>query len=208
MTDRILGAIEDRFQNRLFSSDGESQLMDAPRVPVIVTHTAEDSFVTQSQGSIVWKDRNLRTGRGIAAEEKRHGADLMGVLDLDLSGYRSKKGFLAQAKRAEPGQQFSKPDWNRLHLQCETMLFRTPASFVWVYSKSKGMRIFSANSVLGLNSKDIFDFYSRSVSSFFENHIECFLGDYRLNSTDVQTLDTLAEFPVERIFELTARQSE
>ena len=67
---------------------------------------------------------------------------------------------------------------------------------------------FSANSVLGLNSKDIFDLYSRSVSSFFENHIECFFGDHRLNSTGVQTLDALAELPVERILELTARQPE
>ena len=50
LTDRILGAIEDRFQNRSYSANGEDRLMDAPRVPVIVSHAAEDSIVTQPQG--------------------------------------------------------------------------------------------------------------------------------------------------------------
>ena len=185
MTDRILGAIEER-----------------------IFHVTEDSIVNQPLGSIVWKARTLRTGRGVAAEEKQHGADLMGILDLDLPDYCATKGFLAQAKRAEPSQQFSKPDWNHLRSQCEMMLLRTPDSFVWVYSKSRGIRIFSANSVLGLESRYIFDLYSRSVSSFFENHIECFIGDRRLNSTNVETLDALAELSVERILELSARPSE
>ena len=85
---------------------------------------------------------------------------------------------------------------------------RTPASFVWVYSKSRGIRIFSASSVLGLESRRIFDLYSRGVSSFFENHIECFIGDRRLNSTNVETLDALAKLPVERILELSAKLPE
>ena len=208
LTDRILGAIEFYVKNRLFGADSEDRLMEASRASDIVPCEAEDGIVRQPRGGIVWEARTLRTGRGIAAEEKRHGADLMGILDLNLSGYCAKKGFLAQAKRAEPGRQFSNSDWNRLSLQCETMLLRTPASFVWIYSKSRGIRIFSANSVLGLESRDIFDLYSRSVSIFFENHIECFVGDRRLNSTDVQTLDALAELPIERILELTARQSE
>ena len=142
LTDRILGAIEDRFQNRTFRTEGEDRLMDAPKVPVIVSHVLEGSIETQPRGGIAWKGCILRTGHSIAAEEKRHGADLTGVLDLDLSGYRAKKGFLAQAKRAESGQQFSKPDWKRLRLQFKNMLLRTPASFVWDYSKSRGIKIF------------------------------------------------------------------
>ena len=31
LTDRILGAIEDRIRNRPFGADGEDRLMDAPR---------------------------------------------------------------------------------------------------------------------------------------------------------------------------------
>ena len=152
-----------------------------------------------------WTARSLRTGSGIAAEEKRHGADLMGVVDIAMPYFRAIKGFLAQAKRAEPGQKFSKKDWDRLQAQCETMLLRTPDSFVWVYSKTKGIRIFPAVSVSTLKSNDIFDLYSRSVSSFFESHIECFIGDRRLNSTNIETLDVLAEIPIENVLELSAR---
>lgn len=43
------------------------------------------------------------------------------------------------------------------------------------------------------------------ASSFFEYHIECFIGDRRLNSTQIETLDALVEFPVERVLELSAR---
>ena len=103
LTDRIIGAIEDRIQSRQFDS-------------------------------VVWKARTLRTGRGKAAEEKCYGADLMGILDVALPDYTTTKGFLAQAKRAEPGNLFNKTEWNRLHNQCKKMLDRTPDSFVFVYS--------------------------------------------------------------------------
>ncbi len=210
LTDRILGAIEERVKSQQLVAYGEHFLLEnddispSGRIPV----RPERRITKQPRGGIVWKARTLRTGRGVAAEEKRHGADLMGILDLALPDYRATKGFLAQAKRAEPGQRFSKPDWDRLRLQCETMLLRTPDSFVWVYSKSEGIRIFSANSVLGLESRSIFDLYSRGVSSFFENHIECFIGDRRLDSTNIETLDALDELPVERILELSAKLPE
>ena len=177
VTDRILGAVQERFRNRRF-------------------------------GDVVWKARTLRTGRGVAAEEKRHGADLMGVLDIDIDGYSARKGFLAQAKRAEQYSTFNSQDWDRLHSQCETMLDRTPDSFVFVYSISEGIRIFPANAVFELESRQIFDLYDRSVSNFFESHIQCFIGDRRLNSTKIDTLDTLIELPVERVLELSARTSE
>ena len=177
VTDRILGAVQDRIQKRQF-------------------------------GGVIWRARTLRTGRGIAAEEKRHGADLMGILDIDLGGYKTKKGFLAQAKRAEPDNRFSSRDWDRLRSQCETMLNRTPDSFVFVYSMLKGIRIFPANAVAELETRNIFDLYDRGVSSFFESHIQCFIGDRRLNSTKIDTLDALMELPVERVLELSARTSE
>ena len=177
VTDRILGAIQERVRNQRF-------------------------------GNVVWKARTLRTGRGIAAEEKRHGADLMGVLDINLDGYSAKKGFLAQAKRAEPDRQFGNRDWDRLRSQCKTMLDRTSASFVLVYSVRRGIKIFPANSVVELESRQIFDLYGRSVSSFFESHIQCFIGDRRLNSTKIDSLNALVELPVERVLELSARTSE
>ena len=209
LTDRILGAIEDRVKSRQLVAYGDISLENADILPSGRIPSATEREITKRpRNDIVWEASTLRTGRGIAAQEKRHGADLMGILDLSLPDYRATKGFLAQAKRAEPGQRFSKPEWDRLRSQCETMLLRTPASFVWVYSKSRGIRIFSASSVLGLESRRIFDLYSRGVSSFFENHIECFIGDLRLDSTDVETLDALAKLPVERVLELSVKLPE
>ena len=181
ITDRILGAIEERINNLAIES---------------------------ARGFVSWKARTLRTGRGYAAEEKRHGADFMGVLDVDLPDYKIKKGFLVQAKRSEPDKPFQKEEWHRLIRQCETMLERTPDSFVFVYSRSRGIRIFSAVSVLGSTSKNIFNLYHHGIQRFFENHIECFIGDRRLNSPDIWTLDILADFPVERVLHLAARVPE
>lgn len=208
ITDRILGAIEDRIRNRQFDGYHERHAAEGPWVKGYNPRAVDyDTRVPQFRG-IVWKARTLRTGPGIAAEEQRHGADLMGVLNIDLPDYRVAKGFLVQAKRAEPNRWFPQRDWGRLHSQCQKMLRRTPDSFVFVYSKSEGIRIFPASSVLGLKSRNIFDLYDRSVSSFFENHIICLIGDSRLNSTNIDTLDALADLPVERVFELSARPTE
>ena len=161
----------------------------------------------QRNGNIDWKARVLKTSRGNAAEENRHGADLMGVLDINITGYQMKKGFLVQAKRKEPSDKFTTTDWNNLQSQCEKMLQRTPDSFVWVYSVSQGIRIFPAVSVLALKSRNIFDLYSRGMSSFFEDHIKCFIGDRRLGSTNIETLDALYDLQIENVLELSARQS-
>jgi hypothetical protein len=179
---------------------------EEPQITDRILGAISERIRSRKIGGIIWNARTLRTGRGVASEERRHGADLLGVLDVDLDGYSAKKGFLAQAKKAEPDRAFSNGDWNRLRQQCETMLKRTPDAFIFVYSAQSGIRIFPAHSVLGLESRNIFDLYDRSLSGFFESHIECFIGDPRLNSTDIKTLDALAELPVERVFELNARE--
>ena len=196
--------------NRAFRAYREDRAAEEPQVTDRILGAIKDRIQTRQFGGVVWKARTLRTSRGKAAEEKRHGADLMRVLDINLSDYKVVKGFLAQAKKAEPGRSFRQDDWDRLRSQCEKMLVRTPDSFVWVYSKSEGIRIFSANSVLGLGlkPKNVFDLYDRSVSTFFENHIECFIGDPRLNSPNIETLDALADFPAKRVMKLSARLSE
>ena len=194
--------------NGAFGSYREGRVVEEPQITDRILGAVEERVRNLRSGNVVWTARTLRTGRGIAAEEKRHGADLLGVLDVDLDGYKSKKGFLAQAKRAEPYSMFGKRDWERLRSQCETMLERTPDSFVFVYSIQKGIRIFPANAIVELGSRQVFDLYDRGVSSFFESHIQCFIGDRRLNSTNIDTLEALVEFPVERVLKLSARTSE
>lgn len=143
--------------------------------------------------------------RGKAGEELRHGADLLAVLDIDVDGYRTSKGFLAQAKKAEPEAPLSAREWKRLRQQCGEMLKRTPASFVLVYSKKRGVRVFPAISILRSPTQDVFDLYDRSVADFFEAHIECFIGDRRLDVAQIKTLDALAGLPVNHVLHLVAR---
>ena len=183
----------------------EARVVEEPQVTDRILGAIEERIRYQQFGGVVWNVRTLRTGRGVAAEEKHYGANLMGVLDIEISGYSAKKGFLAQAKKAEPACPFLSNDWKDLRSQCEKMLERTPDSFVFVYSKQSGIRIFPANSILGLESKNIFDLYNHGVRRFFEDHIECFIGDSRLNSTDIKTLDALADFSVVWTLELSAR---
>ena len=189
----------DLVANRAFDAYREDRVMEEPQVTDRILGAIEVSIQNRQFGGVVWKARTLKTS-GKGAEEKRHGADLMGVLDINLPFFKVKKGFLAQAKRAEPDGRFSLQEWKRLLFQCEKMLERTPDSFVWIYSKREGIRIFSANSVLGLGmtSRNVFDLYHHSVSSFFESHLECFIGDPLLNSTNIETLDTLADIPARR----------
>ena len=208
ITDRILGAIELGVQNLSSDSYEDDLYYDTRDSGSLLERDVGAIGVTQSSSPITWRARTLRTGRGKAAEEKRHGADLLGVLDLNLEDYRATKGFLAQAKRVEPDQSFLRSDWKRLQSQCEAMLLRTPEAFVWAYSKSWGIRVFSANAVLGLRSRVLFDLYSRSLSRFFESHLESFVGDRRLNSTRIETLDSLHELPIERALEISASQAE
>lgn len=204
---RIAREISDAAEGA-FESYRDGSVVEEPQVTDRILGAVRERIRNRRIGNVVWKARTLRTGRGVAAEEKRHGADLMGVLDIDLDGYKAKKGFLAQAKRAEPYRTFESKEWKRLLSQCKTMLDRTPDSFVLVYSILNGIRIFPANAVIELGSRQIFDLYDRSVSSFFESHLQCFIGDRRLNSTNIETLDALVELPIERVLELSARVSE
>lgn len=133
---------------------------------------------------IHWRAKQFKTGRGSGAEEKRTGADFMGFLDLQVDQLTVQKGFLAQAKRVEPNQPIS--DWDRAVEQLEKMLAISPASFLFAYSKAKGIKIFPAIEVVGLKSKDVFDLYDQTFRTFFENYLKCFIGDRQLTVPNIE----------------------
>lgn len=194
--------------NGAFSAYSEGRVTEEQHLTERICGAIEERLRTPIIDGVDWKAYPLRTSRGVAAEEKRHGADLMGVLDIALPGYRATKGFLVQAKRAEPWRSFPQREWDRLIDQCEKMIERTPDSFVFVYSHFCGIRVFPANAVLSSRSTNIFDLHDHDIRRFFMDHLECFIGDPRLNSPDIQTLDALAGLPVENVLHLTARMPE
>lgn len=141
-------------------------------------------------GGVRWTAKVL-TSHGAKAQERRFGADFMGVLDLDLPEYKVCKGFLAQAKRIEPGGRMGNEDWGRMVGQCKKMLTITPESFVFVYSH-KGVIVIPAIAIISAQQRtSLTDFYSRSMQRFYEDHFECFVGDIKMHSADIKVLEQL-----------------
>jgi hypothetical protein len=142
----------------------------------------------QAKG-VSWTAKTL-TDRGRNAQEHRHGADFAGVLSIDLPEFKVKKGFLAQAKLVEPRETMPKGEFERMKAQCELMLAQTPDSFLFLYSRD-GVTIVPAVSVVSSEPRNPHEFYSRSVSRFYEEHFESFIGDRRLNAPTPAMLDEI-----------------
>lgn len=153
-------------------------------------------------GNLVWKARTLRTGRGKAAEEKRHGADILGVLEIDLAEYKTRKGFLLQAKHIEPGAWPSSREWKRFQDQCRTMLKRTHDAFAVIYSRAEGVHFIPAATILEIERDQVFQVGSRSLFGFFKAHVKCEVGDRRLAYPTIEVLDGLAGTPAEAVLDV------
>lgn len=131
---------------------------------------------------IHWRAKTL-TDRGRGAQEREFGADFMGVLRIALPDLKVSKGFLAQAKLVRHG---SSGDLRRLKDQCQTMLALSPDSFVFLFG-IEGVRVVPAISVVG-STLDPVALYSRSAQRFFEEHLQCFIGDRDIEAPSAETL--------------------
>ena len=82
-------------------------------------------------------------------------------------------------------------EFERLREQCEQMLQLSADSFVFLYSRS-WIRVVPAVAIMGLRSStNPQDLHSRKISQFFEDHIECFIGDrdiWRPGTGDLEQL--------------------
>jgi len=157
----------------------------------------------ESKG-VVWQAKTL-TNLGRNAQEKHFGADFAGVLSVNLPGFIVQKGFLAQAKLIEPNHGFSRDEFERLKEQCALMLKLTPDSFIFLYSKG-GVAVIPAISVVSSEPRNPHEFYSRSISRFYEEHFESFIGDARINEPSTQALENLRRtWEARRLLYLEAR---
>lgn len=159
---------------------------------------------------IVWHAKTL-TSQGQGSQEKRFGADFVGVLSVDLPESQVRKGFLAQAKRIEEDAALTTAEFARLKEQCEEMLNTTPASFVFLYAET-GVRVVPALSIVAVPAGGRFspdELYSRSASSFFEAHFECFVGDRAIATVGDSMMDLPAimdRVRAERAIELSVAE--
>lgn len=151
-----------------------------------------------------WRSKTL-TFQGPHAQETRYGADFIGVLDIDVPGYSVVKGFLAQAKRVELVHTMNRRDWEDMKIQCEKMLALSPDSFVFLYSR-EGISVVPAISVVGCDIWNPYALSSRSVTRFYEEHFQCFIGDRRISAPSIETLNKLqVQFESRKLLYLKAR---
>jgi hypothetical protein len=139
---------------------------------------------------VQWRVKTL-TDRVKKGQEQEFGADFMGALDVEIEEFSAKKGFLAQAKRLEPSAKFPASEASRLRQQCDKMLSHTPDSFVFLYSAQSGVTVVPAIAVVGARDCNPHELTSKPVAEFFGDHLECFIGDPKIQSADIRQLDAL-----------------
>lgn len=163
---------------------------DEPSFTAVLATRIKDSLSGFSKGGIYWSAKIL-SSHGPNTEESRFGADVLGALSLDLSGYSVKKGFLAQAKRQEPGMHLTPSEWKRLQAQCNTMLNFTSDSYVFIYALN-GIFVVPAISVAACKAvEDLHTLHPKNLSAFYKEHFMCFVGDRAIDSASPRVLDNL-----------------
>lgn len=146
----------------------------------------------RSLAGIQWSAVTL-PDRGANSAESQIGADLLSVVQFNLPGFAVTKGFLAQAKLVEPSTTFPGTESQRLRNQCDKMLDVSPASYVFLYSEHSGIRVVPAIELTGSRDCNPHELTSRSISQFFTEHFECFIGDRRFREATRKGLDILRE---------------
>lgn len=167
---------------------GRAQL--EPQVTDRLLGAIEQELNGKFIGGVVWVAKTL-TDRVKKSQESEFGADFMGVLSLDLNDFKASKGFLSQAKLVEPSQSFPFAESKRLKGQCEKMLGFSTESFVFLYSQQSGIRIVSAVEILGARNCNPHELTSKSITEFFKDHLECFIGDRAIQSASPEGLAQL-----------------
>ncbi len=145
----------------------------------------EHSLAGFETNGIRWTAKTL-TDHGRGSQESRYGADFMGVLNIKLPEFEVSKGFLAQAKLVRNG---GIDDLQKLRQQCEGMLALSTDSFVFLYS-SDGVRVVPAVSGVAAKGNPL-ELYTRSSQRFFEEHLQCFIGDRAIHSPTPENLEEL-----------------
>ena len=125
-------------------------------------------------------------------EEPELGADIVMVLDVDTPDFVVRKGFLAQAKRLDPGKLIDTSEHGRLIEQCEKMLYVTPASMVFLYS-AKGVHVVPAAAVIQHKGRNLYDLVTYDAFVLYRDFAICWFGDPRIQATDRLTLASLRE---------------
>lgn len=146
---------------------------------------AADNFVDsvgRQYPNVRIKARHM-TSRASGSEERRIGADIVVVLDVDLPDQRLTKGLLIQAKVLPQGRIMAPRAWEGLKSQCQRMLARTPSAFVFMYGKSSIIP-FSASALECVERTKLWDSSTYPLHWVFHDFLVSWIGDRRIAATD------------------------
>lgn len=130
-------------------------------------------------GGLKWNSAVLRHRKGIAAQEKKTGADLLLHVSINTNTVSYSKGVLVQAKKS--GYAGTIRDFPRLRKQCDDMLKITPSSFVFNYGEDE-LRCASATKVAGSKGTNLRSLSSWTSYRFFLEFFRCPVGDGTITS--------------------------
>ncbi|EMJ4650134.1 hypothetical protein ACJ8PD_17225 [Serratia sp. CY70267] len=140
-----------------------------------------DAAFDQNIGGITWSSTILRHRKGVAAQEKKAGADMLFHVSIKTPQLTYSKGVLIQSKRIDEGKAMTANVHKELLGQCDKMLNITPASFVFNYTKS-GMRCASATRIAGASNPVLNDSCNLTSYRFFLELFRCTIGDRNITS--------------------------
>ena len=138
------------------------------------------------------RGRGRLAGRSLkkTTEEPEFGADIVMALDIETSGFKMRKGFLAQAKRLEIGDKMSTREHSKLLVQCAKMLKVTPSSMVFLYSTNE-VTVIPATAVLAKENRHLHKIATYGIEWLFHDFAICWFGDPLLQATDSLSLEGL-----------------
>lgn len=146
-----------------------------------------DTVFDEKIGGITWTSSILRHRKGVAAQEKKAGADMLFHVSIKTPQLTYSKGVLIQSKRIDEGMAMTAHGYKELLEQCDKMLNITPASFVFNYTKS-GMRCASATKIVGASSRILNDSCNLTSYRFFLELFRCTTGDRNITSAKFDEL--------------------
>lgn len=146
-----------------------------------------DAAFDDEIGGITWSSSILRHRKGVAAQEKKAGADMLFHVSIKTPQLTYSKGVLIQSKRIDEDIATTAIGHKELLGQCDKMLDITPASFVFNYTKS-GMRCASATKIAGTSSRVLNDSCNLTSYRFFLELFRCTTGDRNITSAKFDDL--------------------
>ena len=157
-----------------------------------------DSELDGNIAGVNWSSSILRHRKGVAAEEKLIGADMLIHVSYQSPSQTYSKAVLIQAKRNEPNDEMSSTEHSDLIKQCNKMLDVSCASFVFNYAKSE-MRCASASKIAGYANHNLHSACNWTAYRFFLELFRSPIGDRNITSALV------ADMPVAQKLLITGR---